>query len=241
MNQVKNHYDQHLGSFYSWMIGDFEVKMKDQKDFFLRNQISPKSNDIALDLGCGNGLQSVALAQLGFNVIAYDFNKTLLHELRLKKIVNISLVESDLLDFDTYLQSKAELIVCMGDTLTHLNSLSDVASLVLKIKQRLTASGKTVFSFRDLSSPIYNEQRFIPVRSDDTKIHTCFLEYFDDHVQVYDLLHEYKNGQWMQAISSYPKLKLTTALLKNYLNKVDLSIVHEEVMNRMIYLIIENK
>ena len=40
---AKNHYDQHLGNFYSWMLGVFDEKQKEQEDFFLRNGI--KSED----------------------------------------------------------------------------------------------------------------------------------------------------------------------------------------------------
>jgi hypothetical protein len=81
--------------------------------------------------------------------------------------------------------------------------------------------------------------RFLPVRSDDSKIHTCFLEYFDEHVQVYDLLHVKENQQWVQKISSYPKLILPIPLIKSILNKVSFSVTCEEEINRMHYLIAE--
>jgi len=63
---AKEHYDNHLANFYEWMIGDFETKEKEQRDFFERNGIKPLQNKIAMDLGSGHGLQSIALALLGF-------------------------------------------------------------------------------------------------------------------------------------------------------------------------------
>jgi 2-polyprenyl-3-methyl-5-hydroxy-6-metoxy-1,4-benzoquinol methylase len=36
---------------------------------------------LAIDLGCGHGLQSISLANLGFCVKAVDFNTQLLHHL----------------------------------------------------------------------------------------------------------------------------------------------------------------
>ena len=67
---AKNHYDQHLGNFYSWMLGDFDEKQKEQENFFWRNGIKPVSRKVAFDLGAGNGLQAISLAKLGFAVTA---------------------------------------------------------------------------------------------------------------------------------------------------------------------------
>lgn len=47
-----------------------------------------------------------------------------------------------------------------------------------------------LLSFRDYSVPLQDEKRFIPVRSDEGRILTCFLEYSEDSVLVHDILHE---------------------------------------------------
>jgi len=62
---VKEHYDNHLASFYEWMTGDFETKQKEQQDFFERAE-SNRCKQIAIDLGSGHGLSIYALARLGF-------------------------------------------------------------------------------------------------------------------------------------------------------------------------------
>ena len=58
------------------MVGNFSEKQQTQEDFFIRNGITPKGNKVAIDIGAGNGLQSISLAKLGFEVIAVDFNQT---------------------------------------------------------------------------------------------------------------------------------------------------------------------
>lgn len=239
MNEVKSHYTNHLGKFYSWMAGDFDTKSEEQKSFFNRNNIKPIQNGVAVDLGCGHGLQSIPLADLRYKVIAIDFNEDLLHELKTRTINSIEIIEDDLLHFDKHLSQPAELIVCMGDTLTHLASKNEVETLIKKACDNLIEGGKLILSFRDLTSPLNGSNRFLPVRSDDTKIHTCFLEYFDEHVQVYDLLHVKENQQWIQKISSYPKLILPIPLIKSFMNKAGFSVTCEEEINRMRYLIAE--
>jgi hypothetical protein len=65
-----------------------------------------------------------------------------------------------------------------------------------------------VLSFRDYSVPLLDEKRFIPVRSDERRILTCFLEYDTDTVLVHDILHERAGDAWETRISSYRKLRV---------------------------------
>jgi len=54
---VKAHYDNHLGSFYSWMIGDFYALKHEFKSFLGENKLSPVYSKVAIDLGAGQLLQ----------------------------------------------------------------------------------------------------------------------------------------------------------------------------------------
>ena len=74
---AKEHYDKHLGDFYSWMVGDFNENQQAYQQFLTLNNIKPKTSKLAIDLGAGHGIQSVALAKMGFKVMAIDFNAQL--------------------------------------------------------------------------------------------------------------------------------------------------------------------
>jgi hypothetical protein len=102
----------------------------------------------------------------------------------------------------------ADLIVCMGDTLTHLDSRDEVTRLCEDIARGLKPTGTFVATFRDYSAPLTAERRFILVRSDSQRILTCFLEESDDRINVHDLIHERNQQQWTLQVSSYPKLRL---------------------------------
>lgn len=60
--KVKDHYDKHLGNFYSWMTGDFRAKQIEQQTFFQCHEIKGDRTSYAFDLGAAHGLQSVSLA-----------------------------------------------------------------------------------------------------------------------------------------------------------------------------------
>jgi 2-polyprenyl-3-methyl-5-hydroxy-6-metoxy-1,4-benzoquinol methylase len=120
---VKEHYDNHLGHFYSWMTGDFNTKCIEFKSFLSENLIKPSGNKVALDLGAGHGLQSIPLAEIGFQVFAIDFNQKLLDELNLNaKDLDVTVINDDIRKIETF-ANKPELIVCCGDTLSHLENI----------------------------------------------------------------------------------------------------------------------
>ena len=234
---TKEHYDNHLGPFYEWMTGDFDIRQKEQQDFFEGNGIMPLQNKMAIDLGSGHGLQSIALARLGFQVKSVDFNRLLLDHLRIRGDgLGIQVFHRDLLSGENF-KEPAELIVCMGDTIAHLASPEEIRTLLDRCCGCLLNHGKLVLSYRDYGTELRDANRFIPVKSDENKILTCFLEYVEDRVRVTDLLHERINGRWTQKASSYFKVRTTDQLMSQLLIETGFTIQKKEVINRMNYLV----
>ena len=235
---VKEHYDNHLGFFYSWMTGDCEDKKREFTNFCKNNNIYPKESGIAVDLGAGNGIQSVALAELGFKVKAIDFNQTLLDELVSKRNeLQIEAINADIKEFTKFIDKSPELIICCGDTISHLESEKDISELIKKISKVLIESGKLVLSFRDYSVELTDTKRFIPVKSDPNRILTCFLEYFEKKVRVTDLLYEKTENKWIQKISSYEKIRISKNRILKILKENGIKIISDIVLNRMTTII----
>lgn len=235
---AKKHYENHLENFYSWMIGDFESKQKEQQKFLETNNIYPKSNKVAIDLGAGHGLQSVSLAKIGFSVTAIDFNKKLLSELKNNSTdLNIKLVEDDIKNISKYSRLNPELVVCFGDTITHLESIDEIEKLIKDISNTIQKDGILILSFRDYSVELLDVDRFIPVKSDNNRILTCFLEYQKSHVVVTDLLYEKENNEWKQKISSYKKVRISNEYILEILNKSSFNIINNSNLNRQQILI----
>ena len=63
---VKEHYDNHLGNFYSWHTVDFNKNKDLFNTFCIDNDIKPIGSKYAIDLGAGKGIQTIALAEMGF-------------------------------------------------------------------------------------------------------------------------------------------------------------------------------
>lgn len=235
---VKEHYDNHLGNFYSWYSGDFDTNKELFKQFCIRNKIRPSGSTHALDLGAGNGVQSFALAELGFKIKAIDFNNQLLAELTSRNTNHaLEIVDDDIRLISKYVAFRPELIICCGDTLPHLESFDEVKKILQDSHDILTSKGKILLTFRDYTTDLQDTSRFIPVKSDSERILTCFVEYFSDKIRVTDLLHEFENGMWVQKVSSYYKIRITREMISDYLFDCNFDIIANLSENRMINLI----
>lgn len=227
MDAVKTHYDKLLGSVYSWIIGDFDTAFENNVRLFDQLNILPVQSGIAVDLGAGPGSQSLPLAARGFDVTAIDFCADLLDELRSHPGGDkVTTVLADIRDFCEYLDAPADLIVCMGDTLVHLPDRADARQLLLDAARSVSTGGSVVVSIRDYDAPgPTGADRFIPIRSSDEQIFTCFLEYEDDIVRVHDLLQRRENGVWNLSVSGYQKLRISMDWVEETLAGAGLEIV----------------
>jgi len=237
---VKEHYDKHLGNFYSWFTGDFRTKVEEFQEFLTENGIKPEQSKMALDLGAGHGIQSVAMAKNGFNVTAIDFNKQLLSELSTNsKSYPIDIIKDNICNVKNYVKREPELIICYGDTLMHLENKNTIKNFINDCAETLTDNGKLILSFRNYTEELKGENRFIPVKSDNDKILTCVLEYYTDKITVTDLLQERSEQGWVQKISSYNKVRILPKEIEDIIKKCGLKITVNKIINRLEIIIAE--
>lgn len=231
MVSVEEHYESLLSDVYTWLMGGFDEAKRSNLEFFKNRNITPLSSGIAFDLGAGSGFQSIPLAELGFNVTAIDLSQKLLDELRSnsnnKSLVTIN---DDILNFRNHLSTNCELIVCMTDTITHLKSKGDALTIFQNSLSSLEDGGKLILTFRDLSTELKDTDRFIPVRSDENIIFTCFLEYECETVKIHDIVYIKKNDKWELNKSSYRKIRLSVEWVEKQLSNIGFKI--EESSNR---------
>lgn len=220
MSSVLEHYEKHLAPVYSWMAGGIESAITRGQRELTEIGVTNSIARYAVDLGAGFGMHSVPLARTGCKVLAVDFSAVLLEELRAhSRGLPITTVRGDLLNFPRYLSSTPDIVLCMGDTLTHLPDRSSVTALIAAVAEHLSPRGQFVITFRDYSDALEGVNRFIPVKSDESRIFTCFLEYEEGTVQVHDILHELQEGAWRMRVSTYRKLRLEADWVKQQLTK----------------------
>ncbi len=225
MNEVADHYRQLLAPIYLWMAGGAESALVQGAADLALLGITPTSGTPAVDLGAGFGMHSIPLARLGYQVTAVDSSALLLKQLReLAGGLAIRAIEGDLLDFEPDPTAAPALVLCMGDTLTHLANAAVVGRLCSRVARWMAAGGRFVTTFRDYTLPARGDARFIPVRSDADRIHTCFLEEHGQYMLVHDIVHERQHdGAWRLRVGHYPKLRLDPDQVVQFLEHAGLS------------------
>jgi SAM-dependent methyltransferase len=203
------HYDTLLAPIYLWMAGGTEHALRhgaqDVADFL-------GTSGRAVDLGAGFGMHTCALAKSGWSVLAVDTSDHLLEELKRHCAgLPVEVAAADLMDFPAFMTGQADLVLCMGDTLTHLEGEDQVAVLMVKVREALRPGGRFIATFRDYRHLPHTAERFILVRSDPQRVLTCFLEEEARHVVVHDILHERHGDTWTMTVGRYRKARLSPA------------------------------
>ena len=116
-NEMADEYDHLKDPWYNYAIAEIERVLR--RDF--RLEVPTQAKPLALDVGCGTGLQSLVLAQLGYQVEGIDIADDLLAIARdkLQKAgfadANIQHADATSLPFDS---SVADAVNCCGPTLS---------------------------------------------------------------------------------------------------------------------------
>ncbi len=239
MNSVRDHYDEVLGAHYSRMFGEFEVKVSEQQALLARLGVAaPVRTGLAVDLGSGSGFQSIGLARLGYRVLAIDFSERLLAELRERaRGLPIEAIVGDIRDAARLVPPEVELVVCMGDTLSHLERETEFERVLQDVAGHLAPGGRVVLTLRDLSGELRDLERAIPVCAHDDLVVTCFLEYEPTTVKVHDLVWFRQADGWHFAKGVYRKLRLSIDSAIRYLERPGLTVERHPAPGGLIALV----
>ena len=245
------HYKELLSEHYTWTFGGAEAKYAIHHA--LLGRYLQNTTGSALDLGCGSGFQTIPLLRMGFHVKAIDLSQHLLDELAAEAqrngLESLETLQGDLLSFPLLTKEIVfNCIVCMGDTLTHLATIEEVDQLLAQTFQALTCGGLLILQYRDLTKPLIGTDRFIPVRSDERTVFTCFLEWEEAQdpqsdgsgctIRVHDLVHVKKGiGAWELCKSWYRKLGLTGPFVVQRLEKIGFTMMDAVNESGMITLV----
>jgi SAM-dependent methyltransferase len=212
MSDVKRHYAELLGPVYTWYTSAAGDPVARAARWLERHGLVTRSS--YLDLGAGSGAHALALLRAGKQVTAVDFDAALLAEIRAaarEYAEHLTLRDSDMLDFVRATKAASfDVILCAGDTLTHLPTLDDVDALVRESARCLTSGGRFAVAYRDSTRfAVEGIARFVEVARDATRTMHCLLEPIDaEHLRVTDIVTEVGADGPRTRLGDYVKLRV---------------------------------
>ena len=240
--EVQEHYDTLLARNYDWTTGGWDAGCEKTRRFFSDHAIRPTGTGIAVDLGAGCGFGPVALAEAGFRVTAIDFSVPMLEILKCHASnLPVRPVHADIRSLVAWEKEQPELIICMGDTLTHLPDHDSVRNLIERCARELTPGGTLILSCRNFSKKPDGSTEVIPVRRDEDRIFLCRIEYGIEQVRVTDILYTRESGSWERICGAYSKIIVAPDQLEQMLSGAGFRIRFNDTGNDTITLIGQKK
>jgi SAM-dependent methyltransferase len=232
---VERHYAELLAPVYVWTLGGEAEALARARAWVAEQRLARLVPGLAVDLGCGPGFHAIALAEAGFETLAIDSSAELLALLADPRVRKVA---GELLEFEEELLGvEPKLVVCLGDTLTHLESEAQVDELLDACARSLAPGGLLALSFRDYSVLRKPSECLIRVREDPERSLSCALEFEQERVRVTDILHEWRGGRWVESRSTYAKLRLAPEAVRAKLLARGFALERDELARGLVTLI----
>jgi SAM-dependent methyltransferase len=237
---VTTHYDALLAARYTWMMGGLDGCLSSAGALLDAVGLTDEGSGSVLDLGAGAGYHARVLGSRGFTVTAVDTSETLLKELaEVCAGMPVKTLHTDLLDEASFAElGPFVLILCVGDTLTHLSSMKDVDRLIRMASRLLAPGGALLLQFREQPKELSPQDCVIKMRAERDRIMQCVLHFESDRVWVTDVAHEWNGQAWITTKSTYPKLRITTEGVLEIAATAGLNVRFDDTLTRQRVLVL---
>jgi ubiquinone/menaquinone biosynthesis C-methylase UbiE len=149
--------------FYNELSKVYDVvfpKSEDTLKFLLSGL---KTNSKVLDLACGTGTYSVALAQKGHRVEGLDLDEDMIKLARSKGGLYANFVVGDMTKFkESFPKEKYDLIFCIGNSLVHLKNKERIDKFIKDIYEGLNPNGTIVIQIVNYDRILRNDVKSLP-------------------------------------------------------------------------------
>ncbi len=195
-SKSENFYNE-ISFFYDDMI-NFETSLEKRKDL-IRKFIG--DDDIyAADLGCGSGLDSIALTALGLNVTGFDISENMLAKAKentYRQNFNIEFVKTGLDKIPSLYNKKFDVVFSLGNTFANLTQ-SQTAKAIRNVSKMLKDGGKFVFQILNYSCIIKRNEKIVNINCKDGFTFIRYYDFHPDHINFNFLRFKtLTNDEWL--------------------------------------------
>ena len=190
---------------------------------FILDALSESGGTRVLDMACGSGRHSVALALEGADVVGFDSSTSMIQaakELAAENGVATRFMVADMTNLETVLKEKFDLIVCLGNSLALVPSLLEVKKLLSAVHSLLNSKGVFVAQVLNFEQIKKTKSRFFQPKGGvtsegDQVIFARFFSHLEPEESTTLVLTSFVKSSegWSTTISSQSVLQLNQEAL----------------------------
>jgi ubiquinone/menaquinone biosynthesis C-methylase UbiE len=168
-NEIAGEYDQMFDFKNDLAVAEkFVAGLKERFDF----------NNV-LDIGCGTGSLTLALARTGANCVGMDLSSGMIEKARKNTAEcagRIKLINCGIGDMRKHLSDKFDLIICIGNTIPHLLDTSDLDKMFADCSQLLSPGGHLAVNLLNYDRVLDAKDRIVGITRDND---IEFIRFYD--------------------------------------------------------------
>ena len=177
----KDFYDN-FAEDYSMMIS-FENSIEKRK-LLLSNIVPPKIK-YAADLGCGTGIDSAALAQLGLAVTGFDPSGEMIKQAKVnagRKSLKIDFANYGINEIPAAFNQKIELVISLGNTFANIERDSFQSS-IKKCYDLLIERGTLFIQVLNYKMILKEKKRIVTITESEEHFFIRFYDFIKDEIK----------------------------------------------------------
>ncbi len=143
---------------------DWDARLKRELPLLLQS-LPEGSNKRVLDIACGSGRHSVAIALEGAEITGVDVSTEMISAAKkhaTEKSVNAFFKVLDMQEIEVAVQNEFGLIICLGNSLALSPSIGSLDQLIKTIHNKLVENGNFLFQILNFEAVRNSQSRFFP-------------------------------------------------------------------------------
>lgn len=227
-NNDQNFYEK-LTSLYHLIFEDWDISMSEQGKVL--SSLIP-SKDIAspiLDCACGIGTQSLALANLGYKVEGSDLSQSEIMRAQKEaslRGLSINFRVDDMRQLKTAPLFHYGVVICMDNSLPHLDSDEDIFNSLVAMRNRLRNGGLLLISLRDYEKLLVEHPTGMPPKFFQKGKYRRFVhqiwDWIDEREYIVHLYITYETPQGWKSHHSVGRYRaITVDEVVSFMRKAD--------------------
>ena len=194
---------------------------------FIVSRLGKPEGKRVLDLACGTGRHSAALAQQGAEVVGIDNSESMLSRAKEHASsigVTPKFIRGDMSEFKSLTTDQFDLVICLGNSLALLDNFTVLETVLSDIHQSLVEDGVLITQVLNFEEIHRTGFRFFPQKGGSlgTGENVVFSRFYDhtDPPNSSTLIMTAqikKDGEWNSLISTQKVLNLNSDVMIRYL------------------------